>query len=75
MGKESRVDSDHVRVTRDDDRQSILYRIDSFGNRIAEEIADHHKDGTTDAYKVDWSISGAIRGLITGDFRGEKKNK
>lgn len=70
MGKESRVDGSHVRVTSDDGKQSILYEIDLLGNRHPVEIADHHGD-KTDAYKY----GNPIGGLVTGDFRGEKKNK
>ncbi len=35
------------------------------------EVADHHKDGTTDAYKPDDSVIGQL--LHSG--KGEKKNK
>lgn len=66
MGKESWVDSSHVRVTSDDGRESYLYEVDGWGNRTCEEVTEHHKDGTTDAYEHG--------GIIDDLFWGGKGN-
>lgn len=53
------VDSNHYRVTTDDGRKSYLYETDGWSDHCIE-VADHHEDGTTDAYEVDSSISGVF---------------
>ena len=47
------VDEDHYRVTSDDGKSSVLYEADGglFGPDTVVEVADHHSDGTTDAYE------------------------
>jgi hypothetical protein len=54
------VDKDHYRVTSDDSRTSYLYKADGglFGPDTCEEVAEHHSDGTTDAYEHDNSFDG-----------------
>ncbi len=67
----------HVRVTSDDGRTSWLYEKDNSvvgeflggGRGRCVEVADHHKDGTTDAYGKDDSIIGELF------FGGKGKHK
>jgi len=59
MPKEEWVDKNHVRVTSDDGRKSYLYETDGW-SRHCTEIAEHHKDGTTDAYEPDTSPIGVF---------------
>ena len=59
MSDKEWVDNDHYRVTSEDGRTSYLYKTDGWTSQC-EEIAEHHKDGTTDAYEVDSSIIGAL---------------
>lgn len=72
MPKKSQVDKHHYRVVSDDKRTSYLYE---YGGLISPdrcvEIAEHHKNGTTDAYEVDNSIVG----LFLYGGKGAKKNK
>lgn len=58
MGREW-VDKNHYRDTIDDGRKSYLYESDGLNSHCVE-VADHHKDGTTDAYKADNSILGSL---------------
>jgi len=66
MGKKEFVDENHYRETSDDGRRSYLYETNGFVSNL-EEVADHHKDGTTDAYEADNSILGCL-------FHGSKGN-
>ncbi len=59
MTKEAWVDKNHVRVTSDDGSKSYLYKSDGW-TRNCVEVADHHSDGTTDAYEPDTSIVGGL---------------
>lgn len=68
MAKESWVDDNHVRITSDDGETSYLYEVGNLGGRTCVEIAKHHPDGTTDAYKP----GGIIDDLFWGG-RGEHK--
>jgi hypothetical protein len=69
MPSEVRVDADHVRVTSDDGRSSALYEVSALGERVLVEVADHHADGTTEAYE-----SNSTRGLLFDDGRGARKS-
>ena len=73
MSQESRVKDEngtttHVRSTSDDGKTSYLYEVGTFGGRTCVEIAEHHKDGTTDAYKP----GGILDALFHGG-KGEHK--
>jgi hypothetical protein len=59
MTKRNWVDKTHYRETTEDGRKSYLYETNELTSHC-EEIADHHKDGTTDAYEVDDSIIGQL---------------
>ena len=59
MGKREWVDENHYRETSDDGRRSYLYKTGG-GFSDLEEVADHHEDGTTDAYEPDNSIIGSL---------------
>ncbi len=50
MSKKNWVDDNHYRTTSDDDKTSYLYKYGDLGDTCIE-IAKHHDDGTTDAYK------------------------
>jgi hypothetical protein len=58
----------HVRETTDDKSTSYLYKSDNSvigqlfhgGKGGCEEVASHHRDGTTDAYEPDKSIFGSL---------------
>ena len=71
--KEEWVDKNHYRVTSEDGRRSYLYEADGglFFPDTCKEIAEHHKNGKTDAYEPDTSVIG---GLFFG-CKGKKKNK
>jgi len=62
MSKKEWVDKEHYRITSDDGRTSWLYKADGglLGPDSCIEIAEHHKDGKTDAYEVDNSIIGQL---------------
>jgi len=58
----------HVRETAEDGRRSYLYEVDDsvsgallndFKGKCVE-VADHHPDGTTDAYEPDLGIAGTF---------------
>jgi hypothetical protein len=68
MARESWVDKNHFRRTSDDGRTSYLYRTDGWFD-YCEEIAEHHPDGTTDAYEVDDSILGQLFGSGKGSHK------
>ncbi len=63
------VDSSHYRDTSDDGSSSYLYEVDDSGLSHCTEVADHHQDGTTDAYEVD---SSGLGSLLSGG-KGEHK--
>ena len=65
------VDSDHYRTVSEDGKTSYLYKADGglFFPDTCVEIAQHHSDGTTDAYEPDTSITG----LFLHDCLGKKK--
>ncbi|MBT4731190.1 hypothetical protein HOB87_04405 [Candidatus Woesearchaeota archaeon] len=44
------VDNNHYRSTSDDGKTSYLYKAGNLSDTCIE-IAEHHDDGTTDAYK------------------------
>ena len=66
-----------IRETSDDGRRSYQYEADKSlighfvndGKGVLEEVADHHKDGTTTAFKADNSILGSL----FGGSKGRKK--
>ncbi|HIE26157.1 TPA: hypothetical protein EYP66_02600 [Candidatus Poribacteria bacterium] len=68
-----------IRETSKDGRRSWQYKADNSvlgvliygGKGPLTEVADHHKDGTTQAYEADNSIIG---GLLY-DFKGAPKGK
>jgi hypothetical protein len=68
----------HIRVTSDDGSESTLYKYDNdfwanlTGNHrgSAVEVADHLKDGTTNAYEYD----NGFWANLTGNHRGRQKN-
>jgi hypothetical protein len=70
--KKEWVDREHYRVTTEGGRRSYLYKanLGLFSSDTCVEVADHHSNGTTDAYEPDTSIIG---GLFNG-CRGKKKN-
>lgn len=67
----------HIRETTDDGRQSTLYEYDNSlwshitGNHQGSpvEVADHNRDGSTEAFEYDNSIISQI----TGNHRGGRK--
>lgn len=70
MSKSARVDKNHHRDTSDDGKTSYLYKDGSLiSPDTCIEVADHHSDGTTTAYKYD---GGFLNSLFHGG-RGEKK--
>jgi hypothetical protein len=74
IGEKVWVDKDHYRVVSDDGRTSYLYEAGGlFSSDRCVEISEHHEDGTTDAYEVDTSILGVLRGLTLGDMKGKHK--
>ena len=62
MSNKSWVDKNHYRVTSNDGRKSYLYETDNslFGPDKCVEVAEHHQDGTTDAYEYDPSFTASI---------------
>jgi hypothetical protein len=59
--KKEWVDREHYRVTSDDGSRSYLYKAGGFfGPDVCVEIAEHHSNGTTDAYEVDSSVTGQL---------------
>ena len=66
MSKKEWVDDNHYRETSDDGRRSYLWESNGWSSNL-EEVAEHHKDGTTDAYEADNSIIGSV-------FHGSKGN-
>ena len=54
------VDEDHYRTVSDDGKTSYLYKADGglLGPDTCEEVAEHHSDGTTVAFKHDSSFDG-----------------
>ncbi|MFN3313305.1 MAG: hypothetical protein ACK46Q_07545 [Hyphomonas sp.] len=68
MGKDkSWVDNNHYRTTSDDGKTSYLYEA-GFWSDTCVEIAEHHSDGTTDAYEV----GGVLDSLFNG-CKGDHK--
>ena len=66
----------HIRVTSDDGRTSYLYEANEGLDVLLHgikgpcvEVAEHHKDGTTDAYEADTSFFG----LLFGGGKGKHK--
>jgi hypothetical protein len=59
MAKREWVDKNHFRVVSDDGRRSWLYETDGWTDTCIE-VADHHPDGTTDAYEADNSVVGQL---------------
>jgi hypothetical protein len=69
MSDKNWVDKDHYRVTSEDGSKSWLYEAskDMFlGIDHCIEVADHHSDGTTDAYEY--------KPTLFGNDKGAKKN-
>lgn len=61
------VDKNHYRTTSDDGKTSHLYKFNGvFSSDTCVEIAEHHSDGTTDAYEVG--------GFWDSGMKGAKKN-
>ena len=61
------VDDDHYRTVSDDGKTSYLYEVKGvFGISTCTEIAEHHDDGSTDAYEVG--------GVLDSIFSGGKGN-
>lgn len=56
------VDDSHYRASSDGGKTSWLYKADGgmFSPDTAIEYAEHHSDGTTDAYHVDGSFFGIL---------------
>ena len=50
MAEKHWVDNDHYRVVSEDGKTSYLYEAHLLGD-ICTEVAEHHKDGSTDAYE------------------------
>ena len=50
MAEKEWVDDRHYRVVSDDGRKSYLYETDGWSSWCVE-VAEHHEDGTTDAYE------------------------
>ncbi len=70
MSKEKHwVDDNHYRVVSDDGKTSYLYEVSGIlCSSTCVEIAEHHDDGTTDAYEV-----GGVMDSIFNGGKGRKK--
>lgn len=70
MSEKHWVDRNHYRTVSEDGKTSYLFKADGglFHPDTCEEIADHHSDGTTTAYKSDNSLLS-----LNGGGRGERK--
>lgn len=63
------VDDNHYRIVSHDGETSYLYEVSGiWGSSHCVEMADHHSDGTTDAYEV----GGVLDSLFNGG-KGEHK--
>ena len=56
------VDDNHYRTVSDDGKESYLYEANTnpFVPDKCIEIAEHHSDGTTDAYEADNSVYASL---------------
>ena len=78
MAEKNWVDNEHYRVVSDDGKTSYLYKADGglFHPDSCIEIAEHHEDGTTDAYEVDNSIlGGLLHGCSANSLEGIVSSK
>lgn len=67
MSREVKVDDSHVRVVSDDGSSSRVY--DTSDNWRCVEVADHHSNGTTEAFEY----SGNPLSALFNGSRGEPK--
>ena len=57
------VDDNHYRNVSDDGKTSYLYEVSGIlGTSTCIEIAEHHRDGTTDAYEPGGVLDSFING-------------
>lgn len=58
------VDEDHYRTVSEDGHTSYLFKADggAFFPDTCQEVAEHHSDGTTQAYEPDNSVLGDGKG-------------